>query len=150
MLHSKAIVVDESVEHVAATPVALRTAPGLDTVRSMSVARKSKTATIIAAVLLSSGLAACGGSSSGGDASVYDYPTAVQTNYKNSCVTSAKSSTGGKLTTSQLEDYCARSLACVEAKLTLKQFKQLESNVEAGKTDPGTSIITKCATDALK
>jgi hypothetical protein len=94
----------------------------------------------LVASLLFAGLLAPAANSAG-----HNYPSAVKQAFMKSCVPAAVKSADGKLTKKQATRYCASALACVEARLSLKQF---ETAVNKPSTANG-KVVTKCERKAI-
>jgi hypothetical protein len=90
--------------------------------------------------LLFAGLLAPAANSAG-----HTYPSAVKKAFMKTCVPAAVRSSDGKLSKKQATTYCSSALACVEAKLSLKEF---EKAVSRPRTANG-KIVTSCEKKAI-
>jgi hypothetical protein len=101
---------------------------------------------ILVAIAVASGvIAGCGGSgrsaTSSTAASQARYPTPVEQNFIGSCEREAAAQTS-QTTASK---YCHAALTCVERRLPLTQFEQVERNAVTGRSNPKMSILLDCA-----
>ena len=78
------------------------------------------------------------------------YPPAVRTAFISSCTRAAKAVAGSRLTKAQASAYCRSSLACIERRLTLRQFEQTVKNMQTGRRNPNARIFTSCERAAAK
>jgi hypothetical protein len=78
------------------------------------------------------------------------YPPEVRRAFVSSCTRAAKAAVGTRLTTAQANTYCRSALACIERRLTLRQFERTVQNMQAGRRNPNARVFTSCERAAAK
>jgi uncharacterized protein (DUF2141 family) len=78
------------------------------------------------------------------------YPPEVRRAFVSSCTRAAKAAAGTRLTTTQAGTYCRSALACIERRLTLRQFERTVQNMQAGRRNPNARVFTSCERAAAK
>ena len=83
-------------------------------------------------------------------AAAADYPPAVEKRFLSSCSRVAKATAGSTVTRAQARRYCRLSLACIERRLTLRQFVAYGKRLQSGRRNPAAKVVRSCTTSAAR
>jgi hypothetical protein len=111
------------------------------------LSRRAIAVMALAGLLLAIGVGAVAGAAT---PTQRHYPPEVRRAFISSCAKAAKAVGGTRLTKAQANTYCRSALACIERRLTLRQFARTVQNMQAGRRNPNARVFTSCERAAVR
>jgi hypothetical protein len=85
-----------------------------------------------------------------GASAPHHYPPSFKKVFISACVKAARAGKSKTISKRQATAYCSTALACIEKKLTVKQFELAAEKMKTGKHDPNARVLTACERSAAK